>query len=155
MDGFKQGVEYWNEQKDDSVEVLGWDGTGRCLHRCLRRPTRPPRTPSRGLVDQGADVILPVGGGIYQSAASVIRDSGKDIALLGVDADVYETDPTVADLLLTSILKAIDVGVSTAIIEAGEGDFDADAVHRRARGRGRRHRPVPRLRGQGLARPAG
>ena len=27
MDGFKQGVEYWNEQKDDNVEVLGWDGT--------------------------------------------------------------------------------------------------------------------------------
>ena len=69
--------------------------------------------------------ILPVGGGIYLSAASVIRDSGKDVALLGVDADVYETDPTVADLLLTSILKAIDVGVSTAIIEAGEGNFDA------------------------------
>ena len=56
-------------------------------------------------------MLLPVGGPIYQSAAAAIRDSGKDIALIGVDADVYETDPTVADLLLTSILKGIDVGV--------------------------------------------
>ena len=124
MDGFKQGVEYWNEQKGDSVQVLGWDGTDGIFTDAFV-PDPAAENASRGLVDQGADVILPVGGGIYQSAASVIRDSGKDIALLGVDADVYETDPSVADLLLTSILKAIDVGVSTAIIEAGEGNFDA------------------------------
>ena len=70
------------------------------------------------------DVLLPVGGPIYQSAASVIRDSGREIALLGVDADVFETDPTVADLLLTSIRKAIDVGVQEAVLAAGTGDFD-------------------------------
>ena len=124
MDGFKQGVEYWNEQKGDSVQVLGWDGTNGLFTDAFVPDTNATAA-AQGLVEQGADVILPVGGGIYQSAASVIRDSGKEIALLGVDADVYETDPSVADLLLTSILKAIDVGVSTAIIEAGQGDFDA------------------------------
>ncbi len=79
---------------------------------------------AQGLVDQGVDVLLPVGGPIYQSAASVIRDSGREIALLGVDADVFETDPTVADLLLTSIRKAIDVGVNEAVLAAGTGEFD-------------------------------
>jgi basic membrane protein A and related proteins len=119
MDGFRQGVEYWNEQKDDSVEVVGMD-----LFTDAFVPDPAAENASRGLIDQGADVILPVGGSIFLSTASVIRDSGKDVALLGVDADVYETEPTVADLLLTSILKAIDVGVSTAIIEAGQGNFD-------------------------------
>jgi basic membrane protein A len=124
MDGFKQGVEYWNAQKSDTIQVLGWDGTdGIFTDAFVPDPTA--ENAARGLIDQGADVILPVGGGIYLSAASVIRDSGKDVALLGVDADVYETDPSVADLLLTSVLKAIDVGVSTAIIEAGQGEFDA------------------------------
>ena len=100
-------------------------------------------------------MLLPVGGPIYQSAASVIRDSGREIALLGVDADVFETDPTVADLLLTSIRKAIDVGVQEAVLAAGAGEFDADAVRRHARERGRGPGPVPRLRVEGLARPAG
>jgi basic membrane protein A and related proteins len=69
-------------------------------------------------------VLLPVGGPIYQSAAAAIRDSGREIALLGVDADVYETDPSVGDLLLTSIRKGIDVGTYNAILEAGNGKFD-------------------------------
>ena len=124
MDGFKQGVDYWNEQNDGDAKVLGWDGTNGLFTDAFV-PDPAAENAVRGLLDQGADVILPVGGGIYLSAASVIRDSGKDVALLGVDADVYETDPTVADLLLTSILKAINVGVSKAIVEAGEGNFDA------------------------------
>jgi basic membrane protein A and related proteins len=124
MDGFKQGVDYWNEQNGGNVQVLGWDGTDGLFTDAFV-PDPAAENAVRGLLDQGADVILPVGGGIYLSAASVIRDSGKEVALLGVDADVFETDPTVADLLLTSILKAINVGVSKAIIEAGEGNFDA------------------------------
>lgn len=125
MDGFKQGVEYWNQEKGDDVQVLGWEGGETGLFTDAFVPNQDSLNAAQGLVDQGADVILPVGGGIYQSAASVIRDSGKDIALLGVDADVFETDPSVADLLLTSILKGIDVGVIEAVTEASTGDFDA------------------------------
>ena len=124
MDGFKQGAEYYAEQTGEDVTVLGWDGENGLFTDAFV-PDTAATAAAQGLVDQGADVILPVGGGIYQSAASVIRDSGKEIALLGVDADVYETDPSVADLLLTSILKAIDVGVSKAVVEAGNGNFDA------------------------------
>ncbi|TDN87833.1 nucleoside-binding protein [Microbacterium sp. BK668] len=124
MDGFKQGVDYWNAEKGDNVKVLGWDGTDGLFTDAFV-PDQKALDAAQGLVDQGADVLLPVGGGIYQSAASVIRDSGKDIALLGVDADVFETDPSVGDLLLTSILKGIDVGVVDVVREASTGDFDA------------------------------
>jgi basic membrane protein A len=125
MDGFAQGVDYWNEQKDDSVKVLGWDREKQDgLFTGSFVAGQEAINAAQGLVDQGADVLLPVGGEIYQSAASVIRDSGKDIALLGVDADVFETDPTVGDLLLTSVLKAVDVGVEEAVLKAGVGEFD-------------------------------
>ena len=124
MDGFKQGVEYWNAEKGDTVEVLGWDGTDGVFTGGFSA-NQDAINAAQGLVDQGVDVLLPVGGPIYQSAASVIRDSGRDIALLGVDADVFETDPSVADLLLTSIRKLIDVGVEDAVLAAGEGHFDA------------------------------
>jgi basic membrane protein A len=125
MDGFAQGVEYYNEQKGTDVQVVGWDReaqdgsfTGGFEANDTARQT------AQALIDQNIDVLLPVGGPIYQSAAVAIEDSGREIALIGVDADVYETDPSVGPLLLTSILKGIDVAVHEAIVEAGNGEFD-------------------------------
>ncbi|KRA22184.1 hypothetical protein ASD65_16885 [Microbacterium sp. Root61] len=125
MDGFAQGVAYWNEVKGDTVQVLGWDTAAQDgVFTGGFDANQDAINAAQGLVDQGVDVLLPVGGPIYQSAASVIRDSGREIALIGVDADVFETDPTVGDLLLTSIRKGIDVGVNEAVTAAGMGEFD-------------------------------
>jgi basic membrane protein A len=124
MDGFKQGVEYWNKEKGDNVQVIGWDGTDGVFTGGFEA-NQDAINAAQGIVDQGVDVLLPVGGPIYQSAASVIRSSGREIALVGVDADVFETDPSVGDLLLTSIRKLIDVGVEDAVMAAGKGSFDA------------------------------
>jgi basic membrane protein A len=123
MDGFKQGVEYYNQEKGKSVKVLGWDGKDGVFTGGFAAGPEALNA-AQGLIDQNVDVLLPVGGPIYQSAASAIRSAGRDIALIGVDADVFETDPTVADLLLTSIQKRIDTGVYDTIIAAGGGKFD-------------------------------
>ncbi len=126
MDGFAQGVDYWNQENDDTVEVLGWDREKQDgVFTGAFTANQDAINAAQGLVDQDVDVLLPVGGPIYQSAASVIRDSGRDIALIGVDADVYETDPSVSDLLLTSIRKLIDVGVEDSVNAAAIGEFDA------------------------------
>ncbi len=123
MDGFAQGVDHWNKEKGDTVQVIGWDGSDGSFTGAFSA-NQDAINVAQGIVDQGVDVLLPVGGEIYLSAASVIRDSGREIALLGVDADVFETDPSVADLLLTSIMKSVDVGTKDAIVAAGKGDFD-------------------------------
>jgi basic membrane protein A len=125
MDGFAQGVDYYNQENGADVSVIGWDSEaqdGSFTGGFEANDTA--RQIAQGLIDQNADIILPVGGPIYQSAASAIEDSGKEIALIGVDADVYETDPSVASLLLTSILKGIDVGVYDTIVAAGKDEFD-------------------------------
>lgn len=120
MDGFAQGVQYYNDENGTDVQVLGTDSfTGGFEANDTARQT------AQALIDQNVDVLLPVGGPIYQSAAAAIRDSGREIALIGADADVYETDPSVGDLLLTSVLKGIDVAVEEAVTEAGNGEFDA------------------------------
>lgn len=124
MDGFRQGVEYWNKQKNDTVQVLGWNGKDGVFTGAFTA-NQDAINAAQGLVDQGVDVLLPVGGPIYQSAASVIRASGRQIAMVGVDADQFETDPSVGDLLLTSIRKLIDVGVEDTVNQAGAGNFDA------------------------------
>ena len=44
-----------------------------------------------------------------------------------MDADFYETDPSTQDLVLTSILKGMDVSTYEAVIAAGKGEFDPEA----------------------------
>lgn len=126
MDGFKQGVEYYNEQKGEAVEVLGWDGENGQFVGSFSAGTQA-LTIAQGLIDQGADVVFPVGGPIYQSAVQAIRDSGESIALIGADADITVTDPENADLFLTSVLKRMDVAVeeTTLAVEGGSTDTTA------------------------------
>ena len=123
MDGFKQGVDYYNEQKDANVKVVGWDGEDGAFTGGFEANNVATQTAKR-LIDQNADVILPVGGPIYQGALTAIADAGSEIALIGVDADFYETDPNTQDVVLTSILKNMKVSTYEAVMQSGEGDLD-------------------------------
>jgi len=126
MDGFQLGVEKYNEDKSGAVEVFGWDAaTQKGSFTGGFDANDTAKQTAQGVLDQGVDVILPVGGPVYQSAAAAIRDSGKDTLLIGVDSDLAVADSSVADLTLVSIMKAIDVAVQDATIAAAEGEFDA------------------------------
>lgn len=125
MDGFVDGVNYYNTVKGTSVKALGWDVAaqdGAFTGGFEANDTA--KSTAKNLLDQGADVLLPVGGPIYISGAEAIKDSGKDIALIGVDADVTQTDPSVAGILLTSIMKGMQVGVSEVVKSTADGKFD-------------------------------
>jgi len=123
MDGFKQGAEYYAKEKGKDVKVVGWDGENGSFTGGFEANETATNT-ARQLLDQDVDVILPVGGPIYQGALTAIADSGKDVALIGVDADFYETDPKTQDVVLTSILKNMKVSTYEAIIAAGNEQFD-------------------------------
>ena len=69
-------------------------------------------------------MLLPVGGPIYQSAMDAIEDSGREIALIGVDADLFVTDPSTQDLVLTSILKNMDLSTYEAVMASAADKFD-------------------------------
>ncbi|WP_404431715.1 BMP family ABC transporter substrate-binding protein [Microbacterium lacus] len=125
MDGFIDGVAKFNEDMGKTVETFGWDVaaqdgsfTGGFAANDVAKQT------AQGVLDQGVDVILPVGGPIYQSAAAAIDDAGSDVLLLGVDSDLAVVDPSVADKVLVSIMKRIDTAVYDATISAASGDFD-------------------------------
>lgn len=125
MDGFVDGVAYYNEVNGASVKAIGWDKatqTGSIIGTFAAGVES--KTAAQNLIDQGADVLLPTGGPIYQSAVEAIVENGGDIALIGVDADVYNTDPNAAPHLLTSIMKSVDVAVFDTIKAAVEGNFD-------------------------------
>ena len=129
MDGFAQGVAYYNQMMGKAVTVLGWDPaapdtatmTGGFEANDVAKST------AQNFIDQGADVLLPVGGPIYQSALAAITDSGKDIALVGVDADLFVTDPTTADVILTSILKGIKSATAAVVAASADGTFSNES----------------------------
>ena len=126
MDGFVQGVDYYNEAKGEAVQALGWDLAGQTgAFTGGFAPGVEALATAQGLIDQNADVLLPVGGPIYFSAAEAIRDSGRSIALLGVDKDIFVSDPDIADLVLTSVLKNIATAVYDVVTGAATAEFDA------------------------------
>ncbi|MCR6689222.1 BMP family ABC transporter substrate-binding protein [Cellulomonas sp.] len=127
MDGFKQGVEHYNEVKNKDVKVVGYEGGDQGSFTGGFAANDKAKEIAAGIIDQGVDVILPVGGPIYQSAMDAIADSGNDVALIGVDADVFNTDPSTQDMILTSILKKMDVSTFDAVTAAGSGAWDPEA----------------------------
>ena len=128
MDGFAQGVAYYNEQNGKDIKVLGWTGDGETsTFTGGFEANDVAKTTAQNFIDQGADVLLPVGGPIYQSAVAAITDSGKEIALVGVDADLFETDPTTQDIVLTSILKGIKSATAAVVSAAAADEFSNEA----------------------------
>ncbi|MDR2722410.1 MAG: BMP family ABC transporter substrate-binding protein, partial [Cellulomonadaceae bacterium] len=127
MYGFKQGVERYNQDNGANVEVVGCTNDD-CTDGSFTggfEANATAQTLARNIIDQGVDVILPVGGPIYQSALAAIKDAGRDIALIGVDADLFQTDPATQDFVLTSIEKRMDVSVKDVVVAAGQGNFDS------------------------------
>ena len=124
MDGFVDGVNYYNEQKGADVEVLGWDVEGQNGEFVGNfTDNTKARQITEGFLAQGADIILPVGGPLYQGAAEAIRADGDNALLLGVDSDLRAKEPDYADIIFVSIEKGLDVTVFDAIKSAVEGDF--------------------------------
>ncbi len=124
MEGYAEGVAYFNKTKSKSVKVVGWNtATQNGSFTGGFAAGTEAKAAAQAEIDQNADVIFPVGGPIYQSAAQAIKDSGKPIALIGVDADVYLSDPTVKSLLLTSVMKGVGTSTAAVVKEAAAGKF--------------------------------
>ena len=126
MDGFHQGMVYHNETKGTAVTMVGYDPANVDATLATGGFTADDnaKAVAKSVLDQGADMLLPVGGPIFQSGGAAIEENGGEIALLGVDADLYETFPTYGSLYFTSILKDMKTAVSDVVVGAAAGDFD-------------------------------
>ncbi len=127
MDGFVLGVNYYNEVKGTSVTALGWDpATQTGLFTGNFESLDDGRTQGENLMDEGADIIMPVAGPVGQGTAAAAKERGN-VYIIGVDSDWYLTAPTYADVILTSVLKNMDATTLQAI-QAAMGDAFAGGV---------------------------
>lgn len=125
MDGFIAGVNYWNEQKGDDVRVLGGRDPNAADTGTFTgnfESTDDAKNITLGMLQEGADVILPVGGPIGQGTFAAIEEQSAEAVGLGVDVDWTESVPEFSSLMLTSVLKRIDNSVFQAIERAVNGE---------------------------------
>jgi basic membrane protein A len=124
MDGFADGVAYYNEQKKKDVKVVGWNVKSQkgSFTGGFEAGTQA-KSVAQSLLDQDADVILPVGGPIYQSAAEAIKDADNGSVLIGADSDLYEADPRYKDIAFTSVEKGMKPATKDVVEQAAKGDF--------------------------------
>lgn len=128
MKGFEAGVKYYNEQKTANVEVLGWDtAADDGLFTGNFDSTDDGRKFAESLMQEGVDIIMPVAGPVGLGSAAVCKETGKCM-IVGVDADWFDTAPEFKDVVLTSVLKKIDVAVFNTIKDAVDGKFTGGVV---------------------------
>jgi basic membrane protein A len=126
MKGFQLGIEKYNEDNGTDVQLIGWDNaandglfTGDFENQANGRAT------TEGLLDDGADIIMPVAGPVGLGTIEAIRarpDSNAKV--VWVDTDGCVSVPDDCDLFLTSVMKNMDVAVHDATVQAAEDNFE-------------------------------
>ncbi len=150
MQGFAAGIDYYNQQNGTSVQLLGWNPAKQTgLFTGDFENQDNGRRDTETLLQQGADIILPVAGPVGLGAAAAVQAAGGDNHMIWVDTDGCVSAQQYCSLFLTSIEKNMDVAVEDAIKSALDGSFKGGALLGHTRERRRRHRTVPRLRQPG------
>lgn len=123
MVGFEYGVNYYNAQHGTNVQVLGWNtaaNTGVFVGNF--DSTDDGRRVAEEFLAEGADVIMPVAGPVGLGSAQAVLEHG-DAWLIGVDTDWTISAPDYANVILTSVLKKMDVAIFDTIQVAMADNF--------------------------------
>lgn len=132
MDGFAQGVAYYNEQKDANVELLGWNVESQSgTFTGDFEDAAKGKTNTQTFLDQGADIILPVAGPVGSGTLEAVKEYNatnpkNPASVVWVDSDGVETNPNFSDIILTSIMKKMDAAVTETVKSDFEGNFTAE-----------------------------
>lgn len=126
MDGFYYGVQKYNADNGTDVKVLGWDPKKqKGLFTENFESLDDGRAFAQNLVDEGADIVMPVAGPVGLGSAALASELGTDkLMIIGVDSDQFESDTANSGVYLTSVLKNMDVTTFNAIKAVVDGTFE-------------------------------
>jgi basic membrane protein A and related proteins len=129
MDGFWDGVQYYNSKHGTHVQVLGWNEqtqngsfTGDFTNQTKGQ------TLTQTFISEGADIIFPVAGNVGLGAAKAVQDAdnaagSQKVNMMWVDVDGCVSAPQYCKYFITSIQKGIVAAVSTAVTSTASGTF--------------------------------
>jgi basic membrane protein A and related proteins len=129
MDGFWDGVQYYNQQHKTNVKVLGWNEktqTGSFTNSFTNQTAG--QTLTQTFVSEGADVIFPVAGNVGLGAAKAVQNAnaaaGSDkVNMLWVDTDGCISAAQYCKYFISSVTKGIQSAVKAAVLSAANGTF--------------------------------
>jgi basic membrane protein A len=124
MDGYVRGVDYYNKVKNKKVSVLGWDiktKTGSFVGNFIDQ--NAALTLSKGFEQQGADIILPVGGNLGAPYAAA-NEKTKKALTIWVDSDGYNLLPAGKSTLLTTVVKEIGASIKSVAKDVADKKFN-------------------------------
>jgi len=129
MDGYYMGMMKYNEVHGTSVELLGWDPVEqKGLEVGNFESLDDGRAMGEQLLDEGADIIMPVAGPVGLGTLAVLAERNTGL-LLGVDLDWDATNPDKSEFILASALKAIDVFVYDSVKQVVDGTFAGGSAY--------------------------
>ena len=131
MDGFYDGVQYYNSKKAPTVPVtvLGWNEktqTGTFIGSFSDQTTAAADTTA--FLAQGATTVFPVAGLDGLGTTQAVTTWNAAHASLRANVEWVDTDGCVSDavdcnLFLNSVTKGVTASVKTAVLEQAAGKF--------------------------------
>jgi basic membrane protein A len=125
MDGFWEGVQYYNKKNGKNVQVLGWNEKnqkGGSFSQSFTDKSKGKQI-SQTFVQAGADVLFPVAGGAGEGALSAAQASGGKVVAMWVDTDGCVSEAAYCKVILTSVTKNLAGAVQQYVTQAASGTF--------------------------------
>jgi basic membrane protein A len=127
MDGFYDGVQYYNSKHGTHVSVLGWSETTQKgeFTGDFTNETKG-QTVTQTFIQEGADVIFPVAGNVGLGSAKAVQQAdaqGGKVNMLWVDLDGCVSAAQYCKYFISSVTKGIPASVKAAVLGAQAGSF--------------------------------
>ncbi len=129
MDGFWDGVQYYNSQHHTHVTVLGWNEpaqagsfTGNFTSETAGQAL------TQTFISEGADIIFPVAGDTGLGTAKAVQAAdaaagGDRVNMLWSETDGCSSVPQYCKYFISSVTPGVQTAVKDAILSAAEGTF--------------------------------
>jgi basic membrane protein A and related proteins len=129
MDGFWDGVQYYNSKHGTHVTVLGWnEQTQKGSFTGDFTNQTKGQTLTQTFISEGADIIFPVAGNVGLGAAKAVQQAdnaagSQKVNMMWVDVDGCVSAAQYCKYFITSVEKGIVPSVKTAVLSAASGTF--------------------------------
>jgi basic membrane protein A len=125
MDGFWEGVQYYNKTQHKHVQVLGWTEKNQKGGVFANSFTdlNQGKSISQSFINQGADIIFPVAGGTGLGAGAAAQASGGKVNVLWVDTDGCISAKQYCKYFISSVTKNLTGSVKKYAEAAASGTF--------------------------------
>jgi basic membrane protein A len=129
MDGFWDGVQYYNSKHGTHVQVLGWnEKTQKGSFTGNFTDETTGQTLTQTFISEGADIIFPVAGNVGLGAAKAVQDAdnaagSQKVNMFWVDTDGCTSAPQYCKYFITSVEKGIQTAVKNAVLSAANKTF--------------------------------